>query len=230
MKLVEIRAAEGGDDAKLLVNDMFDIYSRIAIKREFKISLLKNSPGYILFRTNGDQFFIHETGGHRVQRVPPTERSGRTHTSTITVAALDKAQNTPSFDERKMTVGYYKAPGAGGQKRNKTENACRIQYDGLIVTCCDERSKRQNYELALKTLKERLKANAESNAHNDINATRKSQIGSGQRGDKIRTYRLQDDTAIDHRTGQKLRFSALQRGKEWFTFPSASTSITCNLL
>ncbi len=133
----------------------------------------------------------------------------------MTVAALDQARNEFRFDESKLTVGYFKAPGKGGQKKNKTENACRLQYDDFIVTCSDERSKRQNYESAMKVLKERLTERHRSAAHNQQNAVRQAQIGTGQRGDKIRTYRSQDDVVTDHRTGHKMQLSAILRGR-WF--------------
>jgi peptide chain release factor 1 len=213
MKLVEIRAAEGGADAKLLVSDMFDIYSRAAARHGFKVTLVERASGYVLFRTDADAFFLKETGGHRWQRVPPTERYGRVQTSTVTVAALDDAPQQFRFDESEMVVTYYKAPGKGGQKRNKTENACRIQYADLLVTCADERSKRQNYERALSELKRRLEERHRQGIHTKTNNARREQIGSGQRGDKIRTYRAKDDVVIDHRTGQHWCLSDILRGK-----------------
>lgn len=178
----------------------------------FSVSLIEKRSGYILFRTNGDKFFENETGGHRWQRVPPTERRGRVQTSTVTVAALDDVRNDFHFDESLMVVEYYRAPGKGGQKRNKVETACRLKYQNLIVTCCDERAKRQNYESALKVLKQRLAEHHRTSVHTATNSERQKQIGSGQRGDKIRTYRSQDDVMIDHRTDQKARLSDVLRG------------------
>lgn len=216
MKLVEIRAAEGGDDAKLLVGDMFDIYCRVGGKRGFNLTLVERSPGYVLFRTDGDHFFLRETGGHRWQRIPPTERYGRVQTSTITVAVVDQSSATFEFDERQMEVEYYRASGPGGQNKNKVETACRLKYKDVIVTCASERSKRQNYENALKDLKSRLTERHRSGAHAATNAVRREQIGSGQRGDKIRSYRYKDDVATDHRTGEKARLSNLLKGL-WFS-------------
>lgn len=129
---------------------------------------------------------------------------------------MTKATSQAQFDESRMVVEYYRASGKGGQKRNKVETACRLKYDDLIVTCCNERSKRQNYELALKDLKNRVATRANSQAHEALNAVRKSQIGSGQRGDKIRTYRVRDDIATDHRTGEKRSMTDLRRGR-WFS-------------
>ncbi len=131
------------------------------------------------------------------------------------MAVLDPEIATFRFDPSKLRVTYFKAPGKGGQAKNKTENACRLQYEDLIVTCGDERSKKQNHESAMKVLKQRLEDRHRNASHQERNGLRQAQIGSGQRGDKVRTYRSQDDIVTDHRTGQKMRLSDLLRGS-WF--------------
>lgn len=177
----------------------------------FSIRLIEQGLGYIAFETD-DVRFLNECGGHRFQRVPPTERNGRVHTSTVTVACLNHQNSIKELDMSKVIVEYYKSGGPGGQKKNKTESACRLKYGDIIVTCCNERKKRQNYELALKDLKQRVQNSQVIRAHNSINNERQKQIGSGQRGDKIRTYREKDDIVIYHATGQKRRMSDVMNG------------------
>jgi peptide chain release factor 1 len=120
---------------------------------------------------------------------------------------------SPTFDMGKLEVEYYRAGGKGGQHRNKVETACRMRYGNLLVTCADERSKRQNYERALAEIKRRFTANATENAHAKLNKGRRDQIGSGMRGDKIRTYRFQDDVVIDHRTKRRWKLKNVLKGK-----------------
>jgi peptide chain release factor 1 len=157
---------------------------------------------------------LNECGGHRFQRVPPTERNGRVHTSTVTVACINStSKDTTGFDPSKVMVEYYRSGGPGGQNKNKVETACRLKYGDIIVTNSDQRSKRQNYECAFRALKSRIDETTRSTLHNEQNSERQSQIGSGQRGDKIRTYREKDDVVIYHDTGKKMRMSDVMNGK-----------------
>jgi peptide chain release factor 1 len=211
VKLVEIRAAEGGAHSRRLVESLLGAYSARCRRHGAMLSILERRDGYVLLKTDADDFFLGEVGGHRWQGLS----KGTIHTSTITVATMEESSEQFRFDPTKMIVEYYRSSGPGGQNKNKVETACRIKYGDLIVTCGDERSKRQNYDKALLCLKRRLEIAHRSEQHHDENATRKAQIGFGERADKMRTYREKDDIVIDHRTGRKARLSDLLRGK-WF--------------
>ena len=167
----------------------------------------------LVFETDNKSFFQSESGGHRFQRVPPTEKSCRVHTSTVTVAVLDGQTSTATFDMKKLYVEYYRAGGKGGQHRNKVETACRLRYGSLETTCADQRSKRQNYQRALAELKRRFQSQHQATVKQSENTNRKDQIGTGMRGDKIRTYRYQDNMVVDHRTGKKLSLASVLKGK-----------------
>lgn len=206
--LIEIRGAEGGEDAKLLATDQFRIYTRVAEKRNISIELTDERPGFISFLAYGEgarELFANEGGGHRFQRVPPTERSGRVQTSTITVAVLD-LDNNNNFQLRESDVEFVatRGSGPGGQNRNKVETCIVATHKptGLSVRI-DTRSQFQNKKLAMQVLAARLSEAEELKKQGEQNATRKSQLGSGMRGDKIRTYREKDDTITDHRTNKK---------------------------
>lgn len=147
----------------------------------------------------------NECGGHRIQRVPPTERKGRVHTSTVTVAVIDRIEGIgPStIPDSDLRVEWYSGTGAGGQHRNKHQNSCRITHipSGLVATA-QTRSRQNSYNLAIQNIQKELDADAKRRYNNDMACTRKDQVGSGMRGDKIRTYRFQDDRVQDHLTGK----------------------------
>jgi peptide chain release factor 1 len=174
----------------------------------------------IVFRAGGAnaaRVFEHEPGGHRWQRIPPNEKRGRVHTSTVTVAVLREPEETelalpPSELEWRTSRGS----GPGGQHRNKTESAFVLTHlpTGLTVRCESERSQHRNRDLALRVLRARLLASRQQGAAQATNASRRSQVGSGQRGDKVRTVRCQDGLVTDHRLGCRLRLDAYLRG-EW---------------
>jgi len=146
-----------------------------------------------------------EAGGHRIQRVPPTERKGRVHSSTVTVAVVESASvKSVAFNERDFRIDWYSGTGAGGQHRNRHRNSCRITHlaSGLVVTAqC--RSRENSLTEAKLTVLDRLSKNQSSQAHEALASNRKGQVGSGMRGDKIRTYRFQDNIAKDHQTSRQ---------------------------
>ena len=143
----------------------------------------------------------NECGGHRIQRVPPTERKGRVHTSTVTVAIIDESTPKIKVSDADLKIEWYSGTGAGGQHRNKHQNSCRITHipSGILATAqC--RSRQNSLDLARKTVEERLDNLVKTSYNNSIASDRKQQVGSGMRGDKIRTYRFQDDVVKDHLT------------------------------
>ena len=172
-------------------------------------------PGEIFLEITGADLtnLSNESGGHRIQRIPPTERKGRVHTSTVTVAITDPSIPTFQINEADIKVEWYSGTGKGGQNRNKTQNCCRLTYlpTKVIVTAqCRDRS--ASYAQALTALKERV-IQLEVNQHlHSERINRLNQVGSGQRGDKIRTYRFQDDTVHDHLTLKSSSCSKILKG------------------
>jgi len=145
-----------------------------------------------------------EPGGHRIQRVPPTERKGRVHTSTVTVAVIDsKAVSQVEFNKQDFKIEWYSGTGAGGQHRNKHQNSCRITHVSGIVVTAQCRSRENSLNEARTTILERLNQSHLGRVSGEEAANRKKQVGSGMRGDKIRTYRFQDNTVKDHLTGKQ---------------------------
>jgi peptide chain release factor 1 len=141
----------------------------------------------------------NESGGHRIQRVPPTERKGRVHTSTVTVAVIDPAVQRISVEDKDLRIEWYSGTGAGGQHRNKHQNSCRITHipTGIVATAqC--RSRENSLAEAKQSIMERIDNKFKTQYNNEVACDRKSQVGSGMRGDKIRTYRFQDDVVKDH--------------------------------
>lgn len=216
--LVEIRAAEGGDDAKLLVREQIAIYRRLCDRRVFSIDIVDDREGTVVLEVAGklaDVCFANESGGHRWQRVSPTEKRGRVQTSTITVAVMpvvsDIKVNTTNRDfEWQATRGS----GAGGQNRNKTSTAVILTHKptGLTVRCESERSQYQNRRTAMSLLLSKLRANAVETASAGTTQQRRQQVGSGQRGDKRRTIAVQRDDVVDHITGRQWSFKDYVKG------------------
>jgi peptide chain release factor 1 len=218
--VVEVRAAEGGADAKDLVQEQFAIYMRLCTHHNLTVELADQRPGFIAFRAMGagaTAVFKDEPGGHRWQRVPPTEKRGRIHTSTVTVATLPEpteVEVTLRADDLEITC--CRGSGPGGQHRNMTASAVQVKHvpTGLIVRAESERSQRQNKETALALLRARLwqaKQEAQDTARA---ADRRGQVGSGMRGDKRRTIRVQDEQVHDHVSGKRWRLRDYLRG-EW---------------
>jgi peptide chain release factor 1 len=161
--------------------------------------------------------FADEAGGHRWQRVPPSEKRGRVHTSTITVAVLVEPNEAelPPIDRRELEISTCRASGSGGQHVQKTDSAVQIRHlaTGIVVRCETERSQSYNKATALSILRARLLQDTRDRAHAERAADRRRQIGSGQRGDKRRTIAVQRDSVVDHATGRAWRFADYERGK-----------------
>lgn len=187
-------------------------------KGVFETVIIEERPGFISAIVSGDgvgTLFANESGGHRWQRIPPTEKRGRIQTSTVTVAVLDPDAATGEvLNYRDVEITTARGSGPGGQKRNKTESCIIATHrpTGLQVRIDNERSQHQNKASAYKVLAAKLYQIRQESLHEQQNNDRRQQVGSGMRGDKVRTYREQDDLVTDHRTGQKQRLSSWRDG------------------
>lgn len=214
--IVEIRAGTGGDEAALFAGDLFRMYSRYAERHRWSIDIMSTNEigigGYkeAIFMINGKGAYSrlkHESGVHRVQRVPETESGGRIHTSAATVAVLPEARDVEiSIDEKDLKIDVYRSGGHGGQSVNTTDSAVRITYlpENLVVTCQDEKSQLKNKEKALKILKSRLYDIKIREEHEKMADMKRSQVGSGDRSERIRTYNFPQGRVTDHRINKTL--------------------------
>jgi len=208
---LEIRAGAGGDEASLFAQDLFRMYSRFAEMKGWKQEVMSTSfspiGGFkeIIVNIRGDRVYSqlkYESGVHRVQRVPQTEAGGRIHTSTVTVAVLPEADEVEvKLDPKDLRIEAFGASGPGGQSVNRNYTAIRVTHEpsGLVVSCQDEKSQHRNKEKALRILRSRLLDIAQREQQSQIAKNRKSQVGTGERSEKIRTYNFPQSRVTDHR-------------------------------
>lgn len=223
---LEIRAGTGGDEAALFVADLFRMYSRFAEHMGWRVEIMSSNPlgigGFkeIIALISGEQVYSklkYESGVHRVQRVPETETQGRIHTSAVTVAILPEAEEVElEIDMNELKFDVYRSSGPGGQSVNTTDSAVRVTHlpTGLVVTCQDEKSQHKNKAKALTVLRARLFDQMQQEQQDKISKDRKSQVGSGDRSERIRTYNFPQGRLTDHRINLTLyKLESIMNGK-----------------
>ena len=214
--ILEVRAGAGGDEASIFAGDLVRMYQKYCLKQGWVFSIADTSPGtlggYKTFvgRVDGKdcyEAFKNESGTHRVQRVPATEKAGRVHTSTATVAVLPVVEpKEVNINPNDLEITFSRAGGPGGQNVNKIESAVRILHkpSGIVISCREERTQQANRERAMEMLRAKLYAMQKEKEFGDVTSNRRAQVGTADRSEKIRTYNFPDDRITDHRFGIKV--------------------------